>query len=183
MQDVGYMGPQLLSKYFDKHARALGIPKDASILDVAAGTGLQGVILKEKYGYMRLDATDASQAMLDKARDTGVYRNFYCCRIGGGYKLPMADNTYDSAVMAGGLAEGHIKCDAFLELIRVVKPGGLIVNAMREVNIRKYEEYHNLHPSFKKWAEEKKWECIEHVIPPIKHYMNLDGLVHVYRVL
>ena len=25
--------------------------------------------------------------------------------------------------MAGGLAEGHLKCDAFLELIRVVKPG------------------------------------------------------------
>ena len=51
--------------------------------------------LKKKYGYTRLDATDASQAMLDKARDTGVYRNFYCCRIGGGYKLPMADSEWN----------------------------------------------------------------------------------------
>ena len=68
-------------------------------------------------------------------------------------------------------------------VVSLLYTGGLIVNAMREVNIRKCEEYHNLHPSFKKWAEEKKWECIEHVIPPTKHYMDYDGLVHVYRVL
>ena len=55
MQDVGYMGPQLLSKYFDKHARALGIPKDASILDVAAGTGLQGVIVSVDWRQQWLD--------------------------------------------------------------------------------------------------------------------------------
>ena len=39
------MGPQFVSEYFDKHARALGIPKDALILDVAAGTGLQAIIV------------------------------------------------------------------------------------------------------------------------------------------
>ena len=72
-----------------------------------------------------------------------------------------------------------IECD----VVFVLLTGGLIVNAMREVNIRNCEEYRNLHPSFKRWADEKKWQCIEHVIPPIKHYMDYDGLVHVYRVL
>lgn len=48
--------------------------------------------LKEKYGYTRMDATDASQTMLDKAFETGVYSNIYCCRLGDGYKLPMADS-------------------------------------------------------------------------------------------
>ena len=69
------------------------------------------------------------------------------------------------------------------DVASVFHTGGLIVNAMRESNIGNVEEYHNLHPSFKRWAEQKKWECIEHVIPPTKHYMNLDSLVHVYRVL
>jgi len=35
-------------------------------------------------------------------------------------------DTYDAAVMSGGMALGHIMCDAFLELIRVVKPGTYI---------------------------------------------------------
>ena len=30
---------------------------------------------------------------------------------------------YDHMVMSGGLASGHIKLDAFDELIRIVKPG------------------------------------------------------------
>ena len=45
MNAVGYMAPQFVSEYFDKHARVLGIPKDALILDVAAGTGMQGIIV------------------------------------------------------------------------------------------------------------------------------------------
>lgn len=180
---VDFKGPGFMCDYFDKHARAIGLPKDALILDVAAGTGNPAVLLKERYGYTCIDATDASQGMLNKASQKGVYRNVYCCRIGDGHKLPMADNTYDAAIMTGGLAEGHIKCDAFLEIMRVVKPGGLVVNVMREENIREVEEYRNLQPSFKKWVDEKRWECLEEVIPAVKYYMDKDGLVHVYRVL
>jgi len=39
------MGPKFLCEYFDKHARTFGLPKDALILDVAAGTGIQGVMV------------------------------------------------------------------------------------------------------------------------------------------
>ena len=37
--------------------------------------------------------------------------------------LPLHADTHDAAVMAAGLVEGHVKCDCFEELIRIVKPG------------------------------------------------------------
>ena len=57
MLAVGYMAPQFVSQYFDKHARALGIPKDARILDVAAGTGMQGVLVSMDWWRQWLDGT------------------------------------------------------------------------------------------------------------------------------
>jgi len=68
-------------------------------------------------------------------------------------------------------------------VLSLLGAGGLIVNVMREEFIRTVEEYHNLQPSFKQWADEKRWECIEQVIPPVKYYNDYDALVHVYRVL
>ena len=32
-------------------------------------------------------------------------------------------DTYDATTMSGGFADGHLKCDALLEMVRVVKPG------------------------------------------------------------
>jgi hypothetical protein len=33
---------------------------------------------------------------------------------------------YDVAVVAGGMGEGHIPCNALPEMIRIVKPGELL---------------------------------------------------------
>ena len=47
LEAVGYMGAEFTAEYFHKHACAMGMPKDARVLDVAAGTGIQGVIVSQ----------------------------------------------------------------------------------------------------------------------------------------
>lgn len=34
-------------------------------------------------------------------------------------------DTYDAVVVAGGMGEGHIPCNALYEMIRIVKPGNV----------------------------------------------------------
>ena len=41
------MGAEFMVEHFHKHACAIGMPKDARVLDVAAGTGIQGVIVSQ----------------------------------------------------------------------------------------------------------------------------------------
>merc|ERR1712235_187438 len=93
--------------------------------------------------------------MLEKAKKKNLYKSYFCCPIGEGKRAPIAEGQYDVVTVAGGFAEGHMKPDAFEEMLRVVKPGGYII-------------------------DEGKWERVfEHVNP--NYYMKLHGLVQVFR--
>ena len=51
-------------------------PGDLPVLDVGCGTGLAGIALKES-GYKVVDGCDFSQAILERADATGVYRRLF----------------------------------------------------------------------------------------------------------
>jgi len=95
--------------------------KDIRILDCAAGTGLVGKQLFD-LGYRQIDALDASESMLSKAKEKNVYKQLYQDFLGTN-RLKIEDCTYDALVGTGCFCEGHVKSDCLPEMARVVKPG------------------------------------------------------------
>jgi SAM-dependent methyltransferase len=94
------------------------------ILDAGAGTGRVGALLAI-LGYGHLVALDLSEAMLARARGRGVYRELHRGALGG--PLAFADGTFAAVVAAGVFTAGHAPPGSFDELLRVTRPGGLLV--------------------------------------------------------
>jgi predicted TPR repeat methyltransferase len=109
--------------------------KDAYILDAGCGTGLVAEELA-KMGYTRMDALDYSQEMLDEAEEKGLYKRHIQADLSK--PLAMEDNRYDAIVCTGTFTYGHVKANAFDELVRITKPGGVITFTIRE---GAYEDY------------------------------------------
>ena len=55
-----------------------------------------------------------------------IYRKTYCCYVTPDEKTPIEDNTYDVMLCSAGMFPGSIVPQAFKELIRIVKPGGIL---------------------------------------------------------
>ncbi|MEX0430356.1 class I SAM-dependent DNA methyltransferase [Spiribacter insolitus] len=114
---------------------ALGGSTDARILDAGCGTGLVGEELV-KLGYRHIDALDYSADMLAQAARKGIYGERMQADMK--HRLPVDDDAYDAVVCTGTFTYGHVTGDAFDELVRIVRPGGVIVFTIRE---GAYEEY------------------------------------------
>ena len=88
---VELMGPHWAAEYLANS----GVAKDAKVLDCAAGSGIVAEFLRARHGFTGvIEGFDGSQNMLDKAALKKVYQKTYCCFVGDGHKLPMADSTY-----------------------------------------------------------------------------------------
>ncbi|XP_076323046.1 methyltransferase-like protein 27 isoform X2 [Tachypleus tridentatus] len=81
-----YNGPKLMGKEFEK----LNVPKDAQLLDIAAGTGALGEELKA-LGYSCIDALDGTKGMLEVARKKNIYRNLFQFFFGCDKKSPVSE--------------------------------------------------------------------------------------------
>ena len=94
------------------------------VLDVGCGTGLSGLALRDS-GFTRLDGCDFSPPMLERAAETGVYRQLFEADLNAG--LDIDGDAYDHAVAVGVFSFGHIRPDALREVLRVVRAGGAVV--------------------------------------------------------
>lgn len=131
VDNFGYVAHIESAKALDKVVTA----KDAKILDAGAGTGLVAEVLRDM-GYSRMDGLDYSKEMLDEAGKKGVYQKLIQADMS--YPLDIADNNYDAVVCTGTFTFGHVVADAFDELVRITRPGGVICFTIRE---GAYEEY------------------------------------------
>ncbi|SEO72427.1 Methyltransferase domain-containing protein [Salinihabitans flavidus] len=122
-----YQLPRLVAEHY---VRAGG---QAPVLDVGAGTGLCGEELK-RLGMSDIDATDISQDMLDVAADKSVYRRLFTGDLT--QRLDAQDNTYAGIVSSGTFTTGHVGPEAFDELLRVTRPGGLLAIS---INAKHYQ--------------------------------------------
>lgn len=107
---------------------------DLEILDAGCGTGLVGMVLQHK-GYHKIDGCDLSEEMVEIAQQTGAYRSL----IEGvdlNQMISFKTDQYDVILSCGVFTLGHVPPLALEELVRVTKPGGLIV-----INTRK--SYYN----------------------------------------
>ena len=115
-----YVSHIKISSFFKKHARNT----DAPILDVGAGTGLVGECLY-KMGHKKIIGIDISPEMLEQARFKGCYSSLVEADVTK--KIPLKNNSIGAVVSAGTFTHGHVGPDAFDELLRITKPGGLFV--------------------------------------------------------
>lgn len=174
-----YRGPKIAAEavadYFNTSTRA-----NVKVLDVAAGTGFVAEHLKE-HGFKHIDALDPSVGMLELARKKNLYEHFITSYLDSN-PLPTLPDTYDCAVTSGGMGEGHIPYSSLDQLVRVVKPGGLICIVMREEYLNHGQYKDLLEPYMKTLEEEGKWQLDSRTIAP--HYcFDHNGIVYKYKVL
>ena len=98
--------------------------KSAAVLDLGAGTGLIGDILKEQ-GYHDLSAFDPSQKMLDMAKGKGIYQTYHKGYLGD--PLSFADNSFHAIVASGIFTVGHVDATVFPELNRILRVSGKMI--------------------------------------------------------
>ena len=127
--------------------------KSLRIIDVGCGTGLVGVEL-EKGGFSNFDGIDISKEMIDIAKQRGYSKLF----IGSlNNSLPCENNEYDAALCVGVFTHGHVSSDRLDELVRIVKPGGIICFTINE---GVYESY-GFNSKIKKLESENVWKVLE----------------------
>ena len=109
----------------------LGLNHGVTVLDLAAGTGLLGAEIA-RHGYTLIDGLDCSLGMLGKARQQQIYKNYIHARVEGLGSIPVNEETYDVIVTSNGFAPGQIYPSSLLELLRVLRPGGYLIIAMKD---------------------------------------------------
>ncbi|MBA3325481.1 MAG: class I SAM-dependent methyltransferase [Rhodobacteraceae bacterium] len=125
MARIGYRHPAIALALLARH-----LPRGAGpILDAGAGTGLVGEWLGI-LGYPEAEALDISPGMLEVAARKGVYRDLHLGALGG--PLSFADGRFAAVISAGVFTLGHVGAEALPELLRVVRPGGVLVLTVKD---------------------------------------------------
>ncbi|SFT32252.1 Methyltransferase domain-containing protein [Actinopolyspora lacussalsi subsp. righensis] len=125
--NLGYVGPRVVADLFGELAtRYFPGQKEITGLDAGCGTGLAGPPLLER-GVSALDGLDLSQGMVAQAAETGAYRI-----LSSGVDLNLglsqfAEDVYDVTISCGVFIRGHLNPTAVDGLVRVTRPGGIIL--------------------------------------------------------
>ena len=101
-----------------------------NILDVGAGTGLLGILLKNR-GFNEIDGIDISPQMLLEAKKKCCYRELFEADLTQPLKF-IPDKSYRGIVSSGTFTNGHLGPSVLDELLRVAEPNAvftLSVNA------------------------------------------------------
>lgn len=126
MVNHGYVYPARVVAVFAARAT----PDDQPVLDVGCGTGVGAVDLAAAVNERWVvDGLDISPEMLgvagEKADDEGpLYRSLIEADLTT--SLDIGDAEYGSVMSAGTFTHGHVGPEAVAELIRIIRPGGLL---------------------------------------------------------
>jgi len=121
---MGYQLPGIVAGLVGRH-----VPRTESpILDCGAGTGLVGMLLRA-LGYSGMTAIDMSEAMLGLAHERGCYERIQRAVLGRPLELP--DDHFATIVAVGVFTAGHAPAEAYDELARVLRPGGVFIVSER----------------------------------------------------
>ncbi len=120
MARAGYRHPSiglaLLARYLPRGA--------GPVLDAGVGTGLAGPwfgIL----GWPEVWGVDISEGMLAVAARKGCYAHLSRAMLGE--PLAFADGAFAAVISTGVFTTGHVGAEALPELVRITRPGGVIV--------------------------------------------------------
>jgi ubiquinone/menaquinone biosynthesis C-methylase UbiE len=123
-----YLGPVLFQQYAEDIAARLKLDANASVLEVACGTGILTRVLRDRLPVgTRLVATDLNEPMFqDAARKFGKEEAVEW-RQADASSLPFDDRSFDAVVCQFGMMFVPDKALAAREARRVLKPGGIFL--------------------------------------------------------
>ncbi|MDR3489211.1 MAG: class I SAM-dependent methyltransferase [Bradyrhizobium sp.] len=107
----------------------LAAPAGLRWLDVGCGNGAFTEVLITRCAPAALSAVDPSEGQLSYAR-TRAGAELAEFRVGDAQALPYADRSFDAAAMALAISFVPDPLKAAREMMRVVKPGGLVATYM-----------------------------------------------------
>jgi len=134
------------------------------VLDVGCGTGLLGTELNA-YGFDNVSGIDISQNSLTLASHLNIYKSLQQEELGR--TLNFANKSLDALVSCGVFTRKQIPLNAFEELLRILKPKGLLVVVLRVED----EGYYNV--KIQQYCTEKKLKEIFrkrlHILQSCRH--------------
>ena len=124
LQSLGFTGPRAGAETLAKYVT----DRNAVLLDAGAGTGMVGEELA-RLGFTHITALDLSPGMLTVANRKSVYEDLVVGELG----KPLAFETgrFAGTTCIGTLTFGHAPPESLDELVRVTRPGGVVVFSMR----------------------------------------------------
>ncbi len=125
MAKVGYRHPAICLAHLARHV-AKG---EGPVLDAGCGTGLIGEWLAI-CGYRDAHGLDLSEGMLKMATGKQVYASL--TRAALGTALPFPDHHFAAIVSAGVFTTGHVGAEGLDDLLRICRPGGVIVLTVKD---------------------------------------------------
>jgi SAM-dependent methyltransferase len=140
-----HLGPVIFEPYAADLARRAAALQPADVLEIASGTGVSTVALREKLAQAtRIVATDLNEAMLAIAQEKLASAVNLECRHADAQALPFADAAFDLVAIQFGVMFFPDKPAAFAEARRVLKPGGsLLFSVWGEMNANPFAEIAN----------------------------------------
>ncbi len=121
---AGYRIPAMIASVFTRF-----VPSDTKpLLDAGCGGGIQAEPLAE-LGYGPITGIDLSEGMLGVARDKAIYHDLQQQVLGE--PLDFADGHFGATLCSGVITPGHAPPHSFDELIRITRPGGMIIFSLR----------------------------------------------------
>ncbi|MCY0096698.1 class I SAM-dependent DNA methyltransferase [Hoeflea ulvae] len=126
MSAIGYRHPAIGLAMLARHVEKGAAP----LLDAGAGTGLIGEWLAIT-GYPEAEALDISEGMLKVAARKGVYSALHQAPLGG--ELPFPSDRFAAIISTGVFTAGHVGVEGLDDLIRICRPGGVIVLTIKDL--------------------------------------------------
>ncbi|XP_023197394.1 methyltransferase-like protein 27 isoform X1 [Xiphophorus maculatus] len=182
---LDYRAPSLAADCISSHFS--NVREAAVVLDVACGTGLVAKHMK-KLGFEHFVGVDGSEAMLGRARESGLYQDLKQCLLGE-EPLPVQWGSFDVVVIVGALSAGQVPIGIARHLCNATKSGGSICMTTRS-NQDNLEYKAALDSELRKMEEEELWTCLE--VTEVKDWERavsekedgyISGVVYLYKKL
>ena len=123
-----YQGPFVGTKIFVGYLEQL-FNKRCNILDLGAGTGMCGEILKNA-GYTNMTAIDLSERMLEEAKKKNIYKSVVQKDLNVD-SLEEFNELFDAVICIGVFYFGQVESGAIGKVLNVMKPGGILCFSIR----------------------------------------------------
>lgn len=126
---------ELLHKHVQNRMNVHGNQEETAVgalevLDVGCGTGLLAKPL-HKLGYKNLHGLDLSEDMLQKARQTGLYKSLYGS-ININEPVPTEYlGAFGASICLGVFTPGHVQAAALHQILNMTASGGIAVISTR----------------------------------------------------